>query len=43
MRGILDKIVKMREQSQVMDDELGNPSAAKKAEPPPKVTADIFF
>ena len=44
--GILQKIVKMREHSQVMDDECGSStvaSARKKGDPPLKVTAEIFF
>ena len=45
MNGILRKIVSMREQSQVMDDEFGNSSAtaARKADPPLTVTAELFF
>ena len=44
MRGILSKIVEMREQSQVMDDECGSTaSAPRKKTDPPKVTADLFF
>ena len=47
LQGILDKIVKMREHAQVMDDECGSSiTVAKKqleASPPSKVTAEIFF
>ena len=45
MRNILNKIVQMREQSQVMDDEIGtsNASAAKRTDPPLKVIAEVFF
>ena len=45
LKGILQKIVTMREHAQVMDDECGNTAvaAAKKSDPPLKVTAEIFF
>lgn len=46
MKGVLDKIVKIREHSQVMDDECGSTATAvggKKQEVPPKVTAELFF
>ena len=45
MEGILNKIVKMREQAQVMDDECGSTTASsyKKKTDPPKVMAELFF
>ena len=46
MKGVLDKIVKIREHSQVMDDECGSTATAvggKKQEVSPKVTAELFF
>ena len=45
MKGILEKIVEMREHAQLMEDECGTVSSKKTPEPvlSPKVTADIFF
>ena len=45
LRGILNKIVQMREHSQVMDDECGNTTAAaaKKQDPSLRVTVEVFF
>ena len=46
LKSILEKIVTMREHSQIMDDECGNTTAsaaAKRIEAPMKVTAEIFF
>ena len=44
MKGILEKIVKLREHSQIMDDECGAPIVSnKKVDASPKVTAEIFF
>ena len=44
MQGILEKIVKMRQQAQVMDDECGSSvSGVKRRQYPPKVTADVYF
>ena len=45
LKGILEKIVKMREHAQIMDDECGvtAATAAKKHDVLPKVTAEIFF
>ena len=45
MSGILDKIVKMREQAQVLDDECGSTSsgAKRKTDPPVKGTVDLYF
>ena len=43
--GILNKIVKMQEESQLLDDEFGNHSSTAKKPPDstPKMSADIFF
>ena len=47
MEGILQKIAKLREHCQVMDDECGNTAAAtaavKKNDNPMKVTVELFF
>ena len=45
MSGILSKIVRMREQAQVMDDECGTATTAikKKQDPPSRVTAELYF
>ena len=46
LQGILEKITKMREHAQVMDDECGSAAIMNSKKPPdssPKVTADIFF
>ena len=45
LTGILDKVTSMREHAQTMDDECGSVTAGpgKKADPPVRATADIFF
>ena len=45
MTGILEKIVRMREQAQVMDDECGSTTASvpKRKADPPKLIAELYF
>ena len=44
MEGILNKIIQMREQAQLLDDECGSTTAtAKKKSETSKVTAEVFF
>ena len=43
MQGILDKITKLREHSQVMDDECGSTTVPGKKTEPAKVTVEVFF
>ena len=44
LQGIVDKIVKMREQAQLLDDECGSSTASvPEKKPSPKVIAEVFF
>ena len=43
LEGIIEKIVKMREQAQLLDDECGNAAAAPEKKVGNKATAELFF